>query len=132
MSMDRFFASLPAGRIVKRANWSVTSGGGLFRLGGTHMSKEEFAGGRREEGMESGMEMDMERERENFNANEAIVRCERQTLHRLEKTGALLFAFKVSFCFVQTLPPSPPPPFFFLAFSPTLGKTAQVAWACLC
>ena len=32
---------------------------------------------------------------EDIDLNKSVVRCERQTLHRLPKTGALVFAFKV-------------------------------------
>ena len=32
---------------------------------------------------------------EDVDLNKSVVRCERQTLHRLPKTGALVFAFKV-------------------------------------
>jgi hypothetical protein len=32
---------------------------------------------------------------EEIDLDKTVVRCERQTLHRLPKTGALVFAFKV-------------------------------------
>lgn len=36
-SMDRFFAKLEVGKAVKRVNWTVTTGAGLFAaFGGTH------------------------------------------------------------------------------------------------
>jgi hypothetical protein len=34
-------------------------------------------------------------EEEDIDLKKTVVRCERQTLHRLPKTGALVFAFKV-------------------------------------
>jgi hypothetical protein len=83
-SMDRFFAALPVGKIVKRANWSISTSGELFCLAGSHMSEEEMAAKEKEE---LGEEIDLEK---------TVVRCEKQTLHRLPKSEALVFAFKVS------------------------------------
>ena len=78
-SMDRYFASLPTGKIVKRANWSISTNGQLFCLAGNHMSAEEL---KRKGEME-----------EEIDLNRTVLRCERQTLHRLHETGALVFAF---------------------------------------
>ncbi|PYI10125.1 hypothetical protein BO78DRAFT_383573 [Aspergillus sclerotiicarbonarius CBS 121057] len=79
-SMDRFFARLEVGRVVQRVNWSVTTEGtSLFAaFGGVHDDE-----GKKEEvmGVE---EVDGEMTR---------LRCERQTLHRLPKTKALIFTF---------------------------------------
>jgi hypothetical protein len=83
-SMDRFFAKLPVGKIVKRSNWSISTNGELFCLEGNHMSEEDLAI-RQKMGDE-----------EAINLDKTVVRCERQTLHRLPTTGALVFAFKVS------------------------------------
>ncbi|KAF1978567.1 hypothetical protein BU23DRAFT_564150 [Bimuria novae-zelandiae CBS 107.79] len=80
-SMDRFFATLPVGRIVKRHNWTVTTHTRLHVLAGNHMSEEEAA----EEGVKEEEEVDL---------GQTVLRCERQTLHRLPGTGALVFAFK--------------------------------------
>jgi hypothetical protein len=82
-SMDRFFANLPMGKIVKRSNWSISTNGELFCLKGNHMSEEDLA---RKQKNEVEEEIDLDK---------TVVRCERQTLHRLPKTGALVFAFKV-------------------------------------
>ncbi|KAF2735032.1 hypothetical protein EJ04DRAFT_222001 [Polyplosphaeria fusca] len=82
-SMDRFFASLPAGKIVRRVNWSVTTHGELFCLAGTHLSEEEMR--RREEEGE---------EEKEWGLDKTVLRCERQTLHRLPRSGALVFGFK--------------------------------------
>lgn len=43
-SMDRFFSRIEVGKVVKRVNWSVTTGAGLFAaFGGTHARVgEEF------------------------------------------------------------------------------------------
>ncbi|KAI4929956.1 hypothetical protein J4E85_004577 [Alternaria conjuncta] len=81
-SMDRFFANLPVGKIVKRSNWSISTNGELFCLQGNHMSEEEM---QRKQEVEDVEEIGL---------NKSVVRCERQTLHRLPKTGALVFAFK--------------------------------------
>lgn len=82
-SMDRFFAGLPVGKIVKRANWAISTSGDLFCLAGNHMSEEELRKKEREEEVEV---IDLEK---------TVLRCERQTLHRLPETRALVFAFKV-------------------------------------
>lgn len=82
-SMDRFFASLPVGKIVKRANWSISTNGKLFCLAGNHMSADELAAKERHGQVED------------VDLGKTVLRCERQTLHRLPKSGALVFAFKV-------------------------------------
>lgn len=81
-SMDRFFAALPVGRVVKRCNWSVTTNRELFALRGNHLSEEELAA-RAGKGKEEEVDLD-----------ECVLRCERQTLHRLPESKALVFAFK--------------------------------------
>jgi hypothetical protein len=89
-SMDRFFANLPVGKIVKRSNWSISTNGELFCLEGNHMSEEELE---RKHKAEDEKEVDLDK---------TVLRCERQTLHRLSKTGALVFAFKVRLaCFCR-------------------------------
>lgn len=75
-SMDRFFANLPVGKIVKRANWSIITHKELFSLGGNHLYEDETP-------VEE--EVDIE---------QTVLRCERQTLHRLPESGAIVFAFK--------------------------------------
>lgn len=80
-SMDRFFAALPVGKIVKRANWSITTNRDLFALSGNH-------------GYESEADGVSEREDEEVDVEQCVVRCERQTLHRLPESKALVFAFK--------------------------------------
>ena len=81
-SMDRFFAALPVGRIVRRANWSITTHSRLFCLSGNHTSPEEA-----ERLAEKGDE-------DEWRVEDAVLRCERQTLHRLPGTKALVFGFK--------------------------------------
>lgn len=75
--MDRFFASLPIGKVVKRANWSISTNADLFCLAGNHMSADDIADHIDEE----------------IDLSKTVLRCERQTLHRLPKTRALVFAF---------------------------------------
>ncbi|GKZ64051.1 hypothetical protein AnigIFM50267_000344 [Aspergillus niger] len=79
-SMDRFFARLEVGKVVQRVNWSInTQGTGLFAaFGGLHGHE-----GEREEVL--GVE--------EVDGDVTLLRCERQTLHRLPKTKALVFTF---------------------------------------
>ncbi|OMP81850.1 hypothetical protein BK809_0006159 [Diplodia seriata] len=79
-SMDRFFAALPIGRIVKRHNWSVTTNRNLFSLGGNHLYDGEEV---------------RPLTREDVDIDQCVLRCERQTLHRLrDNDDTLVFAFK--------------------------------------
>ena len=87
-SMDRFFASMPEGKIVKRFNWSINTNGELFCLEGNHMSEAE---------LEALLKKEAEEE---IDLNKTVLRCERQTLHRLPKSKALVFAFKVCLKFL--------------------------------
>ncbi|KAF2500386.1 hypothetical protein BU16DRAFT_556854 [Lophium mytilinum] len=75
-SMDRFFATLPTGKIVLRTNWSITTNTRLFSLGGNHLYEGE-------EAVEEVVDID-----------KTMLRCERQTLHRLPESKALVFAFR--------------------------------------
>lgn len=77
-SMDKFFASLPVGKIVKRWNWTISTSGELFCVAGNHATKEELE----------------EQGKEDINLNTTFLRCERQTLHRLPKSKAVVFAFE--------------------------------------
>ncbi|TKX25675.1 hypothetical protein C1H76_2325 [Elsinoe australis] len=91
-SMDRFFARLPPGQIVKRANWTVTTAGEqLFCLKGNHFHEEDGVG---EEGRQRRLDAEIRRQREAVEIAQCRLRTERQTLHRLPGTGALVFAFK--------------------------------------
>ncbi|KAF2761161.1 hypothetical protein EJ05DRAFT_497719 [Pseudovirgaria hyperparasitica] len=83
-SMDRFFRCMPVGRVVKRANWTVTTSRDLHVLSGTHASAAEAGG--------DGAGLD--KAREDVDLGETVLRAERQTLHRLPGSGALVFAFK--------------------------------------
>ncbi|RQM07230.1 hypothetical protein DH86_00000932 [Scytalidium sp. 3C] len=75
-SMDRFFDKLEVGNIVMRTNWSVTTHDRLYAASGNHLYDGE------------------EVVEEEIDFNNTYVRCERQMLHRLPKTKALLFNFK--------------------------------------
>ncbi|CAI6340100.1 unnamed protein product [Periconia digitata] len=88
-SMDKFFAALPAGRIVRRCNWGVTTDDRLFAMSGNHMSEDELRDRRTHNGKE-----EEEEEEEVFDVKDCVLRIERQTLHRLPRTGAVVFAFK--------------------------------------
>lgn len=78
-SMDRFFANLEVGKYVKRVNWSITTDAELFAaFGGVHSQEGETMKPL------TVRELDLENTR---------LRCERQTLHRLPKSKAIVFAF---------------------------------------
>jgi hypothetical protein len=67
-SMDRIFATLPVGKIVKRVNWGITTNTDLFALGGNHIYEGE------------------DTKEEKIDLEKTVLRCERQTLHRLPKS----------------------------------------------
>ncbi|CZR51004.1 uncharacterized protein PAC_00879 [Phialocephala subalpina] len=75
-SMDRFFDRLEVGKVVKRSNWSINTKHQLFAASGTHLYEGEEA------------------VEEEINIDTTFLRCERQLLHRLPKTKALVFNFK--------------------------------------
>ncbi|KAF2633607.1 hypothetical protein BU25DRAFT_444301 [Macroventuria anomochaeta] len=77
-SMDKFFASLPVGKIVKRWNWTISTSGELFCVKGNHTTEEELE----------------EQGKEEIDLKTTFLRCERQTLHRLPESRAVVFAFK--------------------------------------
>ncbi|PGH35179.1 hypothetical protein GX50_01991 [[Emmonsia] crescens] len=78
-SMDRFFHKLPAGKYVKRVNWSVTVDAELFApFGGIHAHKGE--------------EITQHKLKE-LDLDNTFLRCERQTLYRLPQSGAMVFSF---------------------------------------
>lgn len=110
-SMDRFFAKLEVGKIVQRANWSLTTDSTLYKLSGNHM----YAGGTGESNAQSeaistsqaplknektldvdSSDLDeiIEKQKKDVVIENCRLRCERQTLHRLPETKALVFAFK--------------------------------------
>ncbi|KAL2829660.1 hypothetical protein BDW59DRAFT_158838 [Aspergillus cavernicola] len=86
-SMDRFFAKLEVGRVVVRLNWSVmTPGTGLFAgFGGLHGHHHDGKVEKKEEDGEEKIPVD------GFDGTDTNIRVERQTLHRLPRSKALLF-----------------------------------------
>ncbi|KAF2660495.1 hypothetical protein K491DRAFT_61171 [Lophiostoma macrostomum CBS 122681] len=84
-SMDRFFATLPVGKIVKRHNWTITTHRDLHCLAGNHITEVEA---------EEDMARKVETDRQAVDVENCRLRCERQTLHRLPGSKALVFAFK--------------------------------------
>ena len=108
-SMDRYFAGLPFGKVVKRVNWSCQEDEVLCKLDDNHLplssesTEQEEQTGQRAAQYEMAPSDTTPSEQDYAEWMEAAaniepVRCmlrnERQTLHRLERTGALLFAFK--------------------------------------
>jgi len=97
-SMDRFFAKLEVGRVVKRSNWSITTNDLLFSEGGNHLYENEgdnpFQDAETLDVGAESAEQDVERQRAEVVVEKCRLRCERQTLHRLPRTKALVFAFK--------------------------------------
>jgi hypothetical protein len=110
-SMDRFFAKLEVGKIVRRSNWSLTTDSTLYKLSGNHM----YAGGTAESNAQSeaisssqaplknektldvnssGLDDIIEEQKKDVVVEDCRLRCERQTLHRLPETEAIVFAFK--------------------------------------
>jgi len=77
-SMDRFFAKVEVGKYVRRANWNITTNTELYAAGsGTNHAHEG----------------DIVEPLEEVDVDKTFVRCERQTLHRLPNSKALVFAF---------------------------------------
>ncbi|CAG8364229.1 unnamed protein product [Penicillium salamii] len=75
-SMDRYLDRLKTGKFIKRANWTITTTNKLFTASGNHLYEGEAVA------------------QEEINVDTARVRCERQMLHRLPETRAILFSFK--------------------------------------
>jgi hypothetical protein len=86
-SMDRFFARLEVGKLVRRANWTITTTPELFVESGTHFHGFD-------EMSPAEQEVCIAEQRRELDVGEMRLRCERQTLMRLPTTGALVFAFK--------------------------------------
>ncbi|PQE27970.1 HRQ family 2 protein [Rutstroemia sp. NJR-2017a WRK4] len=75
-SMYRSFDRLEVGKVVKRVNWSITTHDRLFAASGNHLYEGEEAAA------------------EEIDINHTYLRCERQLVHRLPETKALIFSFK--------------------------------------
>lgn len=89
-SMDRFFANIPVGKIVKRANWTVTTNDTLYSESGTHLYEGQKGAAEKT----GSVDQDIQRQKDEIVIENCRLRCERQTLHRLPETKALVFAFK--------------------------------------
>ncbi|EGE01541.1 hypothetical protein TEQG_00587 [Trichophyton equinum CBS 127.97] len=72
-SMDRYFEKLEVGKFVKRVNWSITTGAGLFYAFGDKQGMKQLR-------------------LEQLDMDDTFLRCERQTLYRLPKSGAIVFS----------------------------------------
>lgn len=99
-SMDRFFANLAVGKIVKRSNWSITTNDVLYAEAGNHLYAEDETQGketkdeRKRDFSKASLADDIARQRDEVSVPDCRVRCERQTLHRLPKSGGLVFGVK--------------------------------------
>lgn len=76
-SMDRYFAAMPVGKVVQRANWGIQTHGDLYAA---DHANHAYDGDEVKE--------------EAIDIAQTYLRCERQTLHRLPQTGAMVFAFR--------------------------------------
>lgn len=89
-SMDRFFSTLQVGRVIKRHNWSVTTTRDLFLLSGAHMGPEDVPTAT----STTAHPAKEEEEDEEVDLDKTVMRCERQTLHRLPHSKAIIFSYK--------------------------------------
>ncbi|KAK3066300.1 hypothetical protein LTR53_017413 [Teratosphaeriaceae sp. CCFEE 6253] len=98
-SMDRFFAKLEVGRIVRRTNWSVSTDDRLYSEGGNHF----YSDADQSKPVQNNKTLDVDHpdldekiveQRREVVVEDCRLRCERQTLHRLPGTKALVFGFK--------------------------------------
>jgi hypothetical protein len=103
-SMDKYFSALPFGKLITRANWSISTNGIRFQLG----SSGHHAEVRNKPASSDGKPAmapptyeatpeeiaDWETKSKAVDGDACFLRMERQTLHRLEKTGAIIFGFK--------------------------------------
>ncbi|USP79384.1 hypothetical protein yc1106_06658 [Curvularia clavata] len=97
LSMDRFFASLPKGKIVKRHNWNVALDHNLYSPEHNPLMMFPVCVLKLAKWM---MELFLpsrlpKLRLEDLDPDQVTVRCERQTLHRLqENDDTLVFTFK--------------------------------------
>ncbi|KKY26744.1 hypothetical protein UCRPC4_g01435 [Phaeomoniella chlamydospora] len=82
-SMDKFFSNIEVGKYVKRANWSITTGG-------IELFAAPIEGQKSKTHNYEGDEVEVLKE---IDPKDTYVRCERQTLYRLPHSKALVFAF---------------------------------------
>jgi hypothetical protein len=115
--MDRFFATLPFGKILWRSNWSISTDGKLFKPRNSHKDIKKESNDARPpvynqeppnvemtpatyEPTQSEMD-DWKEQSKKIDPTICYLRMERQTLHRLQKTGAIVFGFKT---FLEPIP----------------------------
>lgn len=101
-SMDRFFARVECGKAYRRANWTVTTNDLLFTEGGNHLYADDEKTQREINkdkakslnASPTNVEAKLQQQKDEVIVDDCRLRCERQTLHRLPQTRALVFAFK--------------------------------------
>ncbi|CAK3825491.1 Hypothetical predicted protein [Lecanosticta acicola] len=95
-SMDRFFARVEVGKVVKRSNWALTTDDRLFAEGGSHLYENGTTDGDVMESQESEIDLqaDLQAQKDAVQVEDCRLRSERQVLFRLAKTKALVFATK--------------------------------------
>lgn len=104
-SMDRFFARVEVGKVVKRSNWAITTDSRLFAEGGNHLYENGTTESDHDRGQEQEhpeevdlddekLQADIDRQKAEVVIEDCRLRSERQTLFRLPKTKALVFSFK--------------------------------------
>lgn len=76
--MDRYFHKVERGTLVVRYNWGITAHANLFSTSGTHMHADDS----------------LETVNSDVTIDDCHVRCERQVLQRMPKSGDLLFTVK--------------------------------------
>ncbi|KAE8152386.1 hypothetical protein BDV25DRAFT_137957 [Aspergillus avenaceus] len=75
-SMDRYFDKLKVGKFMKRANWTITTTPNLAFFQGTHLYEGDTVS------------------QEEVNVENARFRCERQVVHRLPQSRAIILTIK--------------------------------------
>ncbi|PLB37230.1 heme-dependent oxidative N-demethylase family protein [Aspergillus candidus] len=96
-SMDRFFARLEVGKFVQRVNWSVTLDTPLFAAFGRTHGRKNAGEDEREKVADEEIKVG------ELDVDTTLLRCERQTLHRLPHTKALVFAIHTYTYPLQTI-----------------------------
>lgn len=103
-SMDRTFARLELGKLIRRSNWTITTNDQLFNLGGIHIRFDDHgdddgrpdagaAASRKQEARDR-MEAEIAAQQRGVVVEKCRLRSERQTLFRLQRTKAIVFSFK--------------------------------------
>lgn len=106
-SMDRTFARLELGKLIRRSNWTITTNDQLFNLGGTHIRFDEqhhdasvagldadaAAASRKQAAMDR-MAAEIAAQQREVVVQDCRLRSERQTLFRLPRSKAIVFSFK--------------------------------------